>query len=118
MPSDSNYNNENSVCLPEHQIGDEEAGLAIPVSFDGRIKPHRKWEAHECWCLTALMRIPGFTTYLLWDLGRWLHLSGPQMSYWPNRNHLSFIQQTFAEPVLCTRYAGDTMVNRTSNLPC
>ena len=33
MPSDSNDINENNVRPPGHQVGDEEAGRVIPVSF-------------------------------------------------------------------------------------
>ena len=44
MPRDSNDNNENGVRSPGYQAGDEEAVVVMPVSSDGRMKPHSRWE--------------------------------------------------------------------------
>ena len=85
MPSDSNDNNKNGVRSPGYRAGDEEAVVVMPMSSDGRMKPHSKWEVHKrqrhahqpTHCGTA---------------GGWLQLSGPRMPYLPSGNLHPFIR--------------------------
>ena len=104
MPSDSSDNNENGVQSTGYRAGDEEAVVVMPVSSDGRMKPHSKWEVSKCRRLTALVRTPGPPTYSLWDCGQvapafWA--TDAIFAKWKSSPIHSFTQQIFTDHLLC-----------------